>query len=269
MENYSVEDVLPYLNTIKIMIGEKWESLPLTTLYFKNTKGSMLCCSQITSDKVAASKLLNDCHVGYYAFDSFSMPVEKMTEIFKSARISAVDLAIMMHNDKFIQEITIIMSRLDADVLLAFHKYIQYNMFVKFDYSHQASLSDITGIENNVKLFKLKIHNTFCYDEMTLGFVCRKEEEEVTEDGDYKRVMFSVSHNSVRLFCNIEEGLPILDKWSDAVGLVINRNLETRAYTGSIDNSKWKDALTCLEELDEAVQGLQYSLHYHLTTPLY
>jgi len=272
MENYSVEDILPFLDQIKINVGENtWCKFNMTSMYFKNARGDMFQCEKITPEKAATSKHLGDRHVGYYMFDSFHLPVEKMTEVFKAARLSQVDLSVVIRNDKFIQEITVLMSRLDADLLLAFHKYIQYDIYASFDYIQPvSSVSDVLSIKNRVITSHLKVGNTFCYEDIYMGFVCKKEiETEETEDGDCSRILFNVSHSGARLYCNIQEGIPILDKWAAEAGIIIHRNGDLRSYTGSINNSMWDRSLSCLHELDEAIPGLEHHIQYHMVASLY
>jgi hypothetical protein len=272
MENYSVEDILPFLDQIKINVGDNtWKKIDMTSIYFKNARGDMFHCEKITPEKAAASKNLGDRHVGYYTFDSFHLPVEKMTEVFKSARLCQVDLSVLMHNNKFIQEITVLMSHLNADVLLAFHKYIQYNIYANFDYIQPASsVLDILNIKNRVVTTHIKVGNTFCYEDMYMGFICKKEiETEETEDGDCYRILFNVSHNGARLYCNIPEGIPILDKWAAHVGIMMHRNGDLRSYTGSINNSTWDQSLSCVRDLDKAIPGLEHHIQYHMIASLY
>jgi hypothetical protein len=182
-----------------------------------------------------------------------------------------VDLSVVMRNDKFIQEITVLMSRLDADLLLAFHKYIQYDIYASFDYIQPvSSVSDVLSIKNRVITSHLKVGNTFCYEDIYMGFVCKKEiETEETEDGDCSRILFNVSHSGARLYCNIQEGIPILDKWAAEAGIIIHRNGDLRSYTGSINNSMWDRSLSCLHELDEAIPGLEHHIQYHMVASLY
>jgi hypothetical protein len=282
MENYSADQVLLNKNKIKILTGEKWQDFTLSQLYFKNSKGQCFQCQQVKH--VGDSPFLKESHIGYYMFNSFTLPVDKMHEIFRMARLVDVDLLVTISNSKFINDVNVLMSHLNAEVALAFFKYIQYELLANYEVMDKVKLDNIMAISGNEQSCRIKVGVGLCYEDVKIGIMCQYvepspvidtiDEEDEEEYVPERRVMFKIDgNNDMRLSCSIIKCVPIFKDYASKIGIQLKiMDIDgSISFSGKLNRTSenWKTTLEFVKELAEKLEDLEFYKSFHLTTPMF